>query len=63
MKNSVTMKMLADKLVVIISDNAMFLVSTEENSKRYDEEFYPVTKEGREAYNIEFNLKRNMLIA
>jgi hypothetical protein len=46
--------MLEDKLVLLISDNAMFMVTTKENSKKYDEEFYPVTAEGIEGYNIEF---------
>lgn len=57
----VTFQMLEDKMVVIISDTGIFMVTTEENSKNYDEEFYPVDAEGREAYGIE--LKGNILTA
>jgi hypothetical protein len=52
---SVTFQMLEDKLVVIISDTGVFMVTTEENSKHYDEEFYPVNAEGIEAYGIRFD--------
>lgn len=51
---SVTFQMLEDKLVVIISDTGVFMVTTEENSKNYNEEFYPVDAEGMEAYGIRF---------
>lgn len=52
--DSVTMEMLEDKLVAIISDNALFLVTTKENCQNYQEDFYPVDSEGRKAYGIEF---------
>lgn len=48
----ITDAMRDDSLVVIISDTGVLMVTTEENSKKYDEEFYPVTAEGREAYGI-----------
>jgi hypothetical protein len=48
----VTPAMREDSLVHIISDNAVFLVTTEENSKQYNEEFYPVSAEAMEAYEI-----------
>ena len=51
---SVTFEMLEDKMVLIISDTGIFMVTTEENSKKYNEEFYPVDAEGMEAYKIEF---------
>jgi hypothetical protein len=50
---SVTFEMLEDKLVLLIQDNAVFMVTTKENAKNYNEEFYPVIAEGIEAYNIE----------
>lgn len=50
--NGITMPMLEDKKVLIISDTGIFIVTTEENSKKYDEEFYPVCAEAMEAYNI-----------
>ncbi len=34
---SVTFQMLEDKQVVIISDTGVFMITTEENSKNYDE--------------------------
>jgi hypothetical protein len=49
---SVTFEMLEDKLVLNIWDNAMFIVTTEENARNYDLEFHPVTAEGIDAYNI-----------
>jgi len=50
--DGVTMSMLEDKQVVIISDGALFIVTTEENSKKYEGEFYPVGAEAIEAYGI-----------
>ena len=50
--NGVTLDMLGDPLVAIISDTGVFMVTTEENSKKYDEDFYPVSAEAREAYGI-----------
>ncbi len=50
--NGVTLDMLGDPLVVIISDTGVFMVTTQENSVKYNEEFYPVTEEGIEAYQI-----------
>lgn len=58
--NGITLAMLEDKLVQIISDNGVFLVTTEENSKQYDEEFYPVSVEAIEVYGI--NLSDGKLI-
>ena len=49
---SVTFDMLEDKMVAIISDTGIFIVTTMENSKKYDEEFYAVDTEGMKAYNI-----------
>ena len=37
---------------VIVSDTGIFMVTTVENSKNYDEEFYPVGAEAMEAYGI-----------
>ncbi len=50
--NGITLSMLEDKEVVIIYDNGTFLVTTEENSKRYDEDFYPVGAEAIYADNL-----------
>jgi len=53
---SVTEEMRADKLVAIIGDTGVFLVTTKENSKKYpNEEFFNVTDEGYEAYKEELN--------
>lgn len=53
--NGITFTMLEDPKVVIISDTGIFMVTTEENSKKYNEEFYPVCAEAMEAYGIEIN--------
>jgi hypothetical protein len=48
--NGITEAMRNDPLVAIISDTGVFIVTTEENSQKYDEEFYPVSTEAIEAY-------------
>lgn len=48
----VTPTMQEDTLVQIISDNAVFLVTTEENSRQYPLDFYPVDAEAMEAYSL-----------
>lgn len=48
----VTPAMREDSLVQIISDNGVFLVTTEENSRQYSLDFYPVNVEAMEAYGI-----------
>ena len=53
--NGITESMRNDPLVAIISDTGVFMVTTEENSKKYDEEFYPVCAEAMEAYGIRFD--------
>lgn len=50
--NGISFSMLDDKLVQIISDTGVFIVTTVENSKRYDLDFYPVDKDAIEAYNL-----------
>jgi len=50
--NDITDAMREDPLLVIISDTGVFMVTTEENSKNYDEDFYPVGAEGRDAYGF-----------
>lgn len=40
--NGITFTMLEEPKVVIISDTGVFTITIEENSKKYDEEFYPV---------------------
>ena len=50
--NGITFTMLEDPKVVIISDTGIFMVTTEENSKKYDEEFHPVCAEAMDAYNL-----------
>ena len=52
--SGITLEMLGDPLVAIISDTGVFIVTTEENSKNYNEDFYPVGAEGRKAYNIQY---------
>ena len=52
--DGVTMSMLEDKQVAIISDTGVFMVTTEENSKNYNEEFYPVDAEAIKEYGIRF---------
>ena len=51
--NGITFTMLEDPKVVIISDTGLFIVTTEENSKKYDEEFHPVCAEAMDAYSKE----------
>jgi hypothetical protein len=48
----ITDEMREDPLVQLISDGAIFFVTTVENSKRYDLDFYPVHKDGMEAYGL-----------
>lgn len=56
---SVTFEMLLDKQLLIISDNAIFIVSTPENAVNYpNEEFYPVDGEAMKAYEIEMRDER-----
>lgn len=50
--NGITEAMRNDPLVAIISDTGVFIVTTEENSQKYDEEFYPVCAEAIEEYGI-----------
>lgn len=57
--NGITFSMLEDPQVVIISDNSVFIVTTKENSKNYDEVFYPVDEEGIEAYDLLIIFSRN----
>lgn len=52
--NGISEAMRNDPLVAIISDTGVFIVTTEENSQKYDEEFYPVSAEARNAYCITF---------
>lgn len=50
--NGVNLDVISDPLVVVISDTGVFMVTTEGNSKTYEEEFYPVSAEGIEAYKV-----------
>ena len=50
--NGISFSMLEDKLVQIISDTGVFMVTTLENSKKYALEFYPVDVAGKEAYGL-----------
>lgn len=50
---SVTEEMRNDKRVLIISDNALFMVTTKANSKWYNNYFESVPVEAIEAYEIE----------
>lgn len=52
--NGITEAMRNDPLVAIISDTGVFIVTTEENSQKYDEEFYLVSAEAKEAYKLRF---------
>lgn len=52
----ITFSMLEDKEVVIISEGTVFLVTTEANSHKYDEEFYPVSEEAKKSYMDEFKI-------
>lgn len=52
--NGITTDMLEDPLVAIISDTGLFIVTTGENSLKYDEDFYPVCAEAKEVYGIRF---------
>ncbi|NOQ75436.1 MAG: hypothetical protein GQ574_25725 [Crocinitomix sp.] len=51
---SVTDEMRNDKRVLIISDNALFMVTTKTNSKWYNLYFESVPAEAIDAYEIEF---------
>ena len=51
--DSVTFDMLADKKLLILSDNAIFIITFEENAVNYpNEEFYEVTDYARKEYEI-----------
>lgn len=50
----ISFAMLEDRQVLIISDNATFLVTTETNSHKYQEDFFPVTAEAAKDYNIQY---------
>lgn len=52
--NGISFEMMEDPLVVIISDTGVFIVTTEKNSRKYDEEFYPVCDEAIKDYGIRF---------
>lgn len=50
---SVTFDMLADKKLLILSDNAIFIITFEDNAVNYpDETFYPVGEEAMRDYEI-----------
>lgn len=56
---SVTFDMLLDKQLLIISDNAIFIVSTLDNAVNYpNEDFYPVDGEAMKAYEIRVEDRR-----
>lgn len=51
--DGITFTMLEDRLVHIVSDNAVFLVTTRENAHNYPTlDFYNVPDEALEAYDI-----------
>ena len=52
LKGGISLSMLEDPLVAILSEGTVFMVTTLENSRKYDEEFYPVDAEAMKAYNI-----------
>lgn len=50
---SVTFDMLADRKLLILSDNAIFIITFEENAVNYTSEtFYPVGEEAIRDYEI-----------
>lgn len=53
--DGITIEMMADPLVRIISDTGVFIVTTIENSKRYQMDFYPLSAEVMEAYGLRIN--------
>jgi hypothetical protein len=50
--NGVSLTMREDPLVHIVSDTAVFMVTTLQNSVNYTENFYPVDAEAIEAYHL-----------
>lgn len=54
LKDGISFSMLEDPLVAILSEGTVFMVTTLENSRKYDEEFYPVDAEGMKAYSITY---------
>lgn len=52
--NGISLDMLGDPLVAIISDTGVFIVTTNENSLKYNEDFYPVCEEAEKAYGVWF---------
>lgn len=53
LSGSVTFQMLEDKMVLIIADNGLFMVTTKENALNYNENFFPVDTEARKTYKID----------
>jgi hypothetical protein len=49
----ITDEMRQDPLVQIVSDTGVFIVTTIENSRQYPLDFYPVSAEAIEAYDLE----------
>lgn len=52
LKGGISLSMLEDPLVAILSEGTVFMVTTLENSRKYNEDFYPVCAEAQEAYGI-----------
>lgn len=60
--NGITLDMIGDKLVAIISDTGLFMVTTKENSLKYNEDFYPVGAEARKEYKLEVDVLLSKII-
>lgn len=52
----ISISMLEDPLVAIISDGSIFIVTTKENSWNYTEDFYPVDEEAKKIYSNELKV-------
>lgn len=50
LSNGISSDMFQDKMVTIINDGALFVVTTEKNATKYREDFYPMDADTMKMY-------------
>ena len=50
--NGLSLEMLQDKMVLVLNDGGLFVITTVENSEHYTETFYPLDSEVQNLFNI-----------